>query len=157
MDVPKSDVSPWESQVEGYFCSFIPFRILMSVHNNHIDDVRWVQRILIDAGGTLNTQKRRFFKICLDYVGHFICPKCIEVRIRTFHAIFWIKQPTNGTKHRQFLCFCADSRRLVLNLSILHPCWMRGLVKVHCNRLKDPSTMNQLPQRRWKRNLWNSV
>lgn len=79
----------------------------------HIDHVRHVLTLLNNAGVTLKLKKFTFFMDTIDYLGHVIRLKRLEIANHTAEAIHGLRPPTSLTELRSFLGLFNVSRRFV--------------------------------------------
>lgn len=101
---------------QGAFVYLDDIVMLESTPDNHKIYVQPVLTSLNHAGATLKLRKCKSFTSGIDHLGHVIRLRCVEVLIRSIHAIFGSDYPTTvGTMMsfravERFSSLCSESR-----------------------------------------------
>lgn len=103
-----------------YALSYLDDIVIFSrTPQEHIGHVRKVLTLLHDAGVTLQLKKCKFFTETINYLGHVIRPRRLDISSHTTDAIRGLKALTSLTELRSFLGLCNVFRRFVPNFARL--------------------------------------
>lgn len=114
-----------------YLKSFVVFSCVAA---EKIDIVKNVLKLVRNAEDILKLKKRIFFNEAIDYMGHVIFPRCLEIALLTTDYMKKHKASRIVTELKSLLSFCNVSRRLV-------PSWKENESLLN-NNLREDQPLN---------------